>query len=65
MKQPTPPIVLIKSWIELLNLPSDDEAHIQAKRMLVRAFGSIEFAYMYAEDNGTIKCAYQTTSNNV
>jgi hypothetical protein len=28
MKQEIPPAVLIKTWIELLKIASDDEAHI-------------------------------------
>jgi hypothetical protein len=55
MKQLTPPDVLVKTWIELLKLASDDEAHIHAKRMLIRAFGSIDLAFIYAENNGIFK----------
>jgi len=39
----------------LLKLASDDEAHIHAKRMLIGAFGNIDLAFIYAEDNGIIK----------
>ncbi|MFT4806466.1 MAG: hypothetical protein ACI9YE_003700 [Psychroserpens sp.] len=55
MKQITSPIALVKTWIELLKLATDDETHIHAKRMLIGAFGSIKLAIMYAEDNGNIK----------
>ncbi|MFT6909507.1 MAG: hypothetical protein ACJAS1_006228 [Oleiphilaceae bacterium] len=54
MKQITPTTVLVKTWIELLKLASDDEAHIHAKRMLIVAFGSIELAFIYAENNGIL-----------
>jgi hypothetical protein len=46
MKQLTPPTVLTKTWIELLKLTSDDEAHIHAKGMLAKTFGSIELAFI-------------------
>jgi hypothetical protein len=55
MKQITLPTVLVKTWIELLKLASDDEAYIHAKRMLIAVYGCVELAFMYAEDNGIIK----------
>jgi hypothetical protein len=55
MKQVIPPAVLIKTWIELLKIASDDEAHIHAKQMLAKTFGSIELAFIYAEDNGIVR----------
>ena len=55
MSQIYPPTALVKTWIELLKLASDDEAHIHAKRMLIGAFGNIDLAFIYAEDNGIIK----------
>jgi hypothetical protein len=55
MKQLTLSKALIKTWFDLLRLAPDHEAHIHAKRRLIKAFGRIELASMYAEDNEIIK----------
>jgi hypothetical protein len=55
MKQPIPPNALIKTWFDSLHLAPDHEAHILAKKRLIKAFGSIDLASMYAEDNGSVK----------
>jgi hypothetical protein len=55
MKQPIPPNALIKTWFDSLHLAPDHEAHILAKKRLIKAFGSIELTSMYAEDNGIIQ----------
>jgi hypothetical protein len=63
MKQITAPSVLVKTWIELLRLASDDENHIHAKRMFIGTFGSIELAFVYDEDNEIIKGNLPITSS--
>ena len=55
MNQITLSKALIKTWFDLLHLAPDHEGHILAKRKLIKAFGSIELASMYAEDNEIIK----------
>jgi len=52
MKQGIPPTVLLKTWLELLKWSDDEEQHRHAKRMLVRHFGSVDIACMFAEENG-------------
>jgi hypothetical protein len=48
MKQQTPPMILVKTWLSLLST-EDEEARLHAKRMLEIAFGSVELALIYIE----------------
>jgi hypothetical protein len=54
MYQPLPPIVLVTTWLQLLRADTDEEARLHAKRMLNRAFGTVELAVKYVEQNGSI-----------
>jgi hypothetical protein len=45
----TPPIALIKTWLEVLRSDVDKEAILHVKRMLNRNFGSVDLAVMYLE----------------
>jgi hypothetical protein len=49
MKQLIPPPVLVKTWLELLQPSSEEGARRHAKRMLIGAFGSIELAIIFIE----------------
>tara|TARA_R110001583_G_scaffold188684_1_gene351040 strand:- start:16161 stop:16319 length:159 start_codon:yes stop_codon:yes gene_type:complete len=49
MPQHTPPIVLVQTWLQLLNSGAEKEAQTHAKRMLDGAFGSIDLAIEYIE----------------
>jgi hypothetical protein len=52
MPQSIPPIVLVQTWLQLLSLSSEKEAQTHAKRMLVKAFGSVDLALEYIEQTG-------------
>jgi hypothetical protein len=49
MPQSIPPIVLVQTWLQLLSLSSEKEAQTHAKRMLARAFGSVDLALEYID----------------
>jgi hypothetical protein len=51
MKQRTPPIVLMNTWLELLKSPNEEEQQRDAKRILIRHFGSVDIAYLFAIEN--------------
>jgi hypothetical protein len=49
MTAPTPPIVLVTTWLQILRADTDEEARLHSKRMLNRAFGTAELAAEYVE----------------
>ena len=51
MFQQPPPLVLVKTWIQMLNSTNfDKQVRARANRMLVKSFGSVELAILYTED---------------
>jgi hypothetical protein len=48
MSQINPPQILVKTWLYLLTA-GEEESILHAKRMLVGAFGSVELAIIYME----------------
>jgi hypothetical protein len=51
MKQYIPPIVLVKTWLQLVNFSTEKEARDHSKRMINRNFGSVDLAIAYLEQN--------------
>ena len=51
MSQYIPPIVLVKTWLQLINLSVEKEVRAHAKRMINRNFGSVDLAIAYLEQN--------------
>jgi hypothetical protein len=44
MSIPIPPIVLVRTWLQLLRADTDDEAKSHARKMLNNVFGSVDLA---------------------
>jgi hypothetical protein len=51
MTQHNPPIVLVKTWLQLVNFSTEKEARDHSKRMINRNFGSVDLAIIYIEQN--------------
>ena len=51
MSQYIPPIVLVKTWLQLLSFSSEKEVREQSKRLLNKNFGSVDLAITYIEQN--------------
>jgi hypothetical protein len=51
MTQNNPPIVLVKTWLQLVNFSTEEEVRNHSKRMINRNFGSIDLAIIYIEQN--------------
>jgi hypothetical protein len=51
MSQYIPPIVLVKTWLQLIKFSTEKEARDHSKRMINRNFGSVELAIAYLEQN--------------
>jgi hypothetical protein len=49
MSQYIPPIVLVKTWLQLINFSVEKEVRGHAKRMINRNFGSVDLAVAYLE----------------
>jgi hypothetical protein len=52
-----PPFVLVKTWLELSTNSGEKDAQQHAKRMLIKAFGSVEVAVIYMEQQGLDRSA--------
>jgi hypothetical protein len=52
-----PPSVLVKTWLELSRNSEEKDAMQHANRMLIRAFGSVELAVIYMEQQGLERSA--------
>jgi hypothetical protein len=48
MSPPIPPIVLVRTWLQLLRADTD-EAKSHARKMLNNVFGSVDLAVEYVE----------------
>jgi hypothetical protein len=49
MSKHTPPVVLVTTWLELINLSTEEDARKHAKRMIKINFGSVDLAIVYIE----------------
>jgi hypothetical protein len=49
MSQYIPPIVLVKTWLQLVNFSTEKEARDHSKRMININFGSVDLAITYIE----------------
>ncbi|WP_395341868.1 hypothetical protein PN836_020325 [Ningiella sp. W23] len=49
-----PPIILVKTWYELLTQSDDDASKEHAERMLMGAFGSHQAIYDYLKQHKII-----------
>lgn len=54
MDRKYPPVVLVKTWLELLSSSECGEVKRRASDMLVNAFGDIQSAYVFAVENGLL-----------
>jgi hypothetical protein len=53
--KPEPPLVLVRTWYELLLSADDDETREHAGRMLMGAFGSKQAIAFYLKKHNIIK----------
>ncbi|WP_157884320.1 hypothetical protein [Paraglaciecola hydrolytica] len=51
MSQYTPPVILVRTWLQLISLNSEKEARDHAKKMINDNFGSVDLAIIYLEQN--------------
>jgi hypothetical protein len=51
MSQYIPPSALVKTWLQLVSVSTEEEARNYSKRMINRNFGSIDLAIIYIEQN--------------
>jgi hypothetical protein len=51
MSKHTPPIVLVTTWLQLINLSAEEDARKHAKRMIKINFGSVDLAIVYIQQN--------------
>ena len=50
-----PPLILVKTWFELLQHAEEKDARDHAQEMLIGAFGSQQAVLDYLKSNGLIK----------
>ena len=46
-----PPIVLVKTWLQLTSNSHEKEARMHAKKMIANTFGSVDIAIEYIEQS--------------
>ena len=51
MPQYIPPIVIVKTWLQLINFNTKKEVRDLSKRMINQNFGSVDLAIIYIEQN--------------
>jgi hypothetical protein len=49
-----PPVVLFKTWLQLLQSDMDKEAKNEVENKVLKVFGSIEIAIMYLQENADV-----------
>ena len=49
MSQQTPPILLVKTWLQLLQSDMEPEAKREVERKINKVFGSVEIVIMYLQ----------------
>jgi hypothetical protein len=47
----SPPIILVKTWLQLLQSDMDEEVKIEVENKILNVFGSIEVAIVYLQDS--------------
>jgi hypothetical protein len=47
----TPPAILVKTWLQILQSDIEQEAKIEVERKIIRVFGSLEVAIIYLQDS--------------
>jgi hypothetical protein len=55
MSKYTPPIVLVTTWLQLINLSTEDDARKHTKKMIKINFGSVDLAIVYIQQNQSKK----------
>jgi hypothetical protein len=45
-----PPVILIKTWLQLLQSDMEQEAKKEVEKKIINVFGSIEIAVVYLQD---------------
>ena len=50
MSQQNPPIVLVKTWLQLLSSDMEPEFKIEVERRIIKVFGSVKIAIMYLQE---------------
>ena len=45
-----PPVILVKTWLQLLQSDMDQKAKNEVENKIVAVFGSIEIAIIYLQD---------------
>lgn len=48
-----PPVILVKTWLQLLQSDMDQEAKKEVENKIVKVFGSIEIAILYLQDKAS------------
>lgn len=46
----TPPVILVKTWLQLLQSDMEQEAKREVEDKIINAFGSIEIAIIYMSE---------------
>ncbi len=46
-----PPVVLVRTWVELIKSNEDEQVRIHATKMLIGAFGDIQTAAAFCKQN--------------
>ena len=49
-----PPIILVKTWLQLLKSDMEPEAKIEVENKILRVFGNIEIAIIYLQENANV-----------
>ncbi|MGJ8682855.1 hypothetical protein [Paraglaciecola sp.] len=47
---PPPPVILVKTWLQLLQSDMEQEAKIEVENKIISTFGSIEIAIIYMSE---------------
>jgi hypothetical protein len=45
-----PPIILVKTWLQLLQSDMEEEAKLEVENKIVKVFGNIEIAIIYMQE---------------
>jgi hypothetical protein len=50
MSNQIPSIVIVQTWLQILQSDMEPEAKLNVERKIVKVFGSVEIAIMYLQD---------------
>jgi hypothetical protein len=45
-----PPVILVKTWLQLLQSDMEQEAKLEVENKIIKIFGSIEIAIIYMQE---------------